>query len=87
MNGLEATRAIRQYEQVHSVEPSYILSYTADYSREATDLLLSSGSDGIMTKPPPRDFIANLVRRMEVSTKTKVMQDYKGCVDSGETDA
>uniref|UniRef100_A0A7S3L7N0 Phytochrome n=1 Tax=Amphora coffeiformis TaxID=265554 RepID=A0A7S3L7N0_9STRA len=83
MNGLDATKAIRKYEQAHGIQPSFILSYTADLSCEAHDLLVTSGSDGIMTKPPPRDFIQKLVRRMEVSKTTQVMQNYTDCATSG----
>ena len=83
MNGLDTTKAIRKYEKAHDIPPSFILSYTADLSGEAHDLLVTSGSDGIMTKPPPRDFIHKLVRRMEVSTTTQVMQNYKDCATSG----
>jgi hypothetical protein len=83
---LEAIQAIREYEEEHSIHPSYILSYTADLSTHATDALLSSGSDGIMTKPPPKGFVANLVRRMEISTKTNVMQKYVTCVNEDHTE-
>lgn len=87
MNGLEATTAIRTYERMHLLQPSFILSYTADLSAEACNLLVSSGSDGIMTKPPPKDFLQNLVGRMEMGKKTKIMEEYKGCVDCGETES
>ena len=86
MNGLEATTAIRTYEKTHFLHPSFILSYTADLSEEACNLLVSSGSDGIMTKPPPKDFLRNLVGRMEMGKKTKIMEEYRGCVDCGGTE-
>jgi len=87
MNGLEATKVIRKYEEDLGLQSSYILSYTADLSTEANDLLLSSGANSIMTKPPPTEFIPELVRRMEMSTKTNVMQNYSSCVDSGESNS
>jgi chemotaxis family two-component system sensor kinase Cph1 len=71
MNGAEATKAIRKFESDHSLRPSYILSYTADETDAARDLLLSCGSNGIIHKPPPKAFVSKLVDHMIVKTSTE----------------
>jgi type III protein arginine methyltransferase len=65
-DGIAATKAIRAYEMEKGLEPSYIVCYTADATDQAKELLLKSGFDDVMTKPPPKGFIANLVRRLEM---------------------
>jgi len=77
MDGVEATKAIRKYESDHNLRPAYILSYTADASDKATELLIQCGSNEIMSKPPVKGFIAGLVGRMDVRTCTGVMSDYR----------
>jgi CheY-like chemotaxis protein len=72
MNGAEATQVIRKFESDHNLRPSYILSYTADETDAARDLLLSCGSNGIVHKPPPKAFVSRLVDHMRVTTSTEV---------------
>lgn len=50
-------KMIRKVESDRDLLPSYILSYTADATDKATELLLGSGGNEIMLKPPPSDFI------------------------------
>jgi len=71
MDGLETMKAIRKIEQERDMWPSYIISYTADATEKAEKLLLGSGGDEIMLKPPPKDFIPNLVQRFRVKTTTE----------------
>jgi chemotaxis family two-component system sensor kinase Cph1 len=66
VDGIEATCTIRKYEQENKIDPTYILMYTADATEQARALILSSGVDDIMSKPPPKGFIAGLVQRLRV---------------------
>lgn len=69
VDGIEATRAIRNFELEHDLEPSHIICYTADVTEEAQTRLLACGMNEIMTKPPPKGFITNLVSRLEDKKK------------------
>ena len=66
VDGIEATERIRQYEKENNLQPAYILSYTADGTDSAEQKILSRGTDEIMTKPPPKDFLPNMVDRLRV---------------------
>jgi hypothetical protein len=46
------------------------MSYTADASDKARELLLACGSNEMMYKPPLKDFIKRLVLRMDVASQT-----------------
>jgi len=65
-NGIASTRAIRAYEEEQGIEASHILCYTADVSDETKKLLLRSGFDNVISKPPYKGFIAELVGRLEL---------------------
>lgn len=86
IDGVGATKAIRKYEADHSMVPAYIMSYTADMSDESHALLIACGSNDIMAKPPPKGFVATLVRRFQVvSTKNSVLDHLKWRSSSQET--
>jgi CheY-like chemotaxis protein len=63
VDGLEATKRIRKFEADNSLSRSYILSYTADVTEKASNLLRSNGTNEIMSKPPPKGFLASVVGR------------------------
>jgi CheY-like chemotaxis protein/nitrogen-specific signal transduction histidine kinase len=56
-DGLDATKIIRRYEKKNNLPPSCIVIYTADVTDEAGKLILSSGANENMPKPPPKEFI------------------------------
>jgi CheY-like chemotaxis protein len=63
-DGLAATKAIREYEKEKKLPPSSILIYTADATEEAQKVILNSGADEFMAKPPPKGSIKQLVERL-----------------------
>ncbi|KAG7354162.1 diatom phytochrome 1 [Nitzschia inconspicua] len=63
VDGLEATKRIRNYEAEHSSMRSYIISYTADVTEKTANLLRSNGTNEIMSKPPPKGFLSSVVGR------------------------
>jgi light-regulated signal transduction histidine kinase (bacteriophytochrome) len=70
IDGIAAMKALREVESDLKLPASYIMSYTADVTEQATELLRRSGANEIMEKPPPKGFIANLVRRLEIVSGT-----------------
>jgi CheY-like chemotaxis protein/nitrogen-specific signal transduction histidine kinase len=66
IDGMAATKAIREYEKAESLPPAYIITYTADATDDAAQVLLDNGSDEIMPKPPPKGFIKILVGRFDM---------------------
>lgn len=66
MNGDEATKRIRKYESEQGLQPAFIIIYTADLTDEATATLKAAGANEIMTKPPPKGFVASIVARLVV---------------------
>ena len=68
VDGIAATKCIRQIEFEKELNPAYIFSNTADATEEAEILLKESGVNEIMLKPPPKGFLANVVRRLELVT-------------------
>lgn len=51
MNGIEATRAIRQYEKEEGRIPTPIVALTADVMRDTFDEVYRTGMDDYLTKP------------------------------------
>jgi CheY-like chemotaxis protein len=70
-DGLEATKMIRQYEKKSNLPPSFIVIYTADVTDESGKLILSSGANENMTKPPPKGFVKKLVKRLVLVDRTQ----------------
>ncbi|CAB9512451.1 Phytochrome-like protein cph1 [Seminavis robusta] len=66
VDGLQATEMIRQFETKNGLNPSYIISYTADVTERAAQLLLSKGTNEIMSKPPPKGFLEEITSRFQV---------------------
>jgi two-component system, chemotaxis family, sensor kinase Cph1 len=64
VDGILATKQIRAFEADQQLPPSYIMSYTADATLAARDIVLASGANDIMTKPPPKGMIPNLISRL-----------------------
>ena len=82
MNGDEATRQIRRHEVENDLHRAFIIIYTADLTDEATSLLKAAGADEIMSKPPPKGFIASIVKRLVmVDEKPRAIES-----ESRETD-
>jgi two-component system, chemotaxis family, sensor kinase Cph1 len=77
MDGVVATKRMRKYEEDQDLRQAYVLSYTADTSDMASEVLIASGSNQIMSKPPVKGFIADLVKRMKVQSSTEVMTNYR----------
>jgi CheY-like chemotaxis protein len=74
IDGIETTLRLRSYEQENGLSPSYVMSYTADATDQAKADILKAGADDIMSKPPPKGFLANLARRLV---------DHRGLSKSG----
>jgi len=65
-DGIAATYAIRAYEEERGLEASHIFCYTADIADQTKLLLLRSGFDDVISKPPRKGFISNLVGRLQL---------------------
>ena len=72
IDGLEAVYTIRKYERDQELPPAYMISYTADATEIAARLLFGAGTNEIMLKPPPKEFIPNFVRRLRTDTDKQV---------------
>jgi len=75
-DGLETMSTIRRIETERGLRPSYIISYTADATDNAAMLLLGAGANEMMLKPPPKDFVPNLVQRFRVQTATEILSRF-----------
>lgn len=65
MDGLEATQAIREYEQAKGIVPGVtIIALTANALKEAIDEYLSKGMNGFLPKPFKPDELQNLIRNI-----------------------
>jgi CheY-like chemotaxis protein len=51
LDGFEASRAIRQFEQTHNLMPITIIALTAHALQDAHEQCIASGMNDIMTKP------------------------------------
>jgi PAS domain S-box-containing protein len=58
MDGLEATRRIREIESEEDIAPTPIIALTANVSAEDRDACLAAGMDGFVVKPLDRDRLA-----------------------------
>jgi signal transduction histidine kinase/ActR/RegA family two-component response regulator len=70
-DGLAATKIIRQYENKNNLPPSCIVIYTADVTDETGKLILNSGANENMAKPPPKGSIKQLVQRLVLVDRTQ----------------
>ena len=51
LNGVEATKKLRDYEKTHDKKPSTIVALTGNVLLEDKEKALSAGSDVYLTKP------------------------------------
>jgi PAS domain S-box-containing protein len=58
MDGLEATRRIREIEAEEDIAPTPIIALTANVSAEDREACLAAGMDGFVVKPLDRDRLA-----------------------------
>jgi PAS domain S-box-containing protein len=58
MDGLEATRRIREIESEEDIAPTPIIALTANVSAEDREACLAAGMDGFVVKPLDRDRLA-----------------------------
>lgn len=65
MDGMSATRAIRQYEQAHDIPRSCIIALTGLASASARLEALNSGIDHFMTKPVNFKALDELIKKEE----------------------
>lgn len=61
MDGMEATRRIRQHERDNSLPPSRIVALTALGSKEAKQIALDCGADLFLTKPVSLKMLTSLL--------------------------
>ncbi len=59
MDGLEATRRMREIEAEEDIAPTPIIALTANASAEDRDACLAAGMDGFIVKPLDRDRLAS----------------------------
>ena len=70
MDGLEATKAIRDYEAVHKLTPTPILALTAHSSAEDSVRFMKTGMDEVLSKPLKAGDLIEKVKSM-MPEKTK----------------
>ena len=64
MDGYEATRRIRAYENKHRMKPAKIVALTALGSKEAADAAFGSGVDDFLTKPVQFKTLAAFLKKL-----------------------
>ena len=82
-DGIAATGAIRAYEEAHGFDASLILCYTADVTDQTKLLLLRSGFDNVISKPPYKGFIVELVARLQVVEDKVECTGFKETIEEG----
>jgi hypothetical protein len=63
LDGLEATRRIREYEKVHGVGRLPILAFTASAFADETERCREAGMDGVLSKPLTKAQLLVALRR------------------------
>jgi signal transduction histidine kinase/DNA-binding response OmpR family regulator len=65
LDGLEATKEIREYEKLHKKRRVYIAALTANAMKEDVENYLKSDMDDVITKPFKRQELIKLLERVE----------------------
>ncbi len=63
MDGLEATRQIREFEAAHNVEKRPIIALTANASSENKDVCLENGMDDFLPKPLRKALLLEMLQK------------------------
>ncbi|WP_031412595.1 ATP-binding protein [Vibrio parahaemolyticus] len=71
MNGVEATRFIREKLEVKTL----LFAYTADVFREAHDHFIAAGADHVLTKPLQRESFADALKQFSARLKVKQTEE------------
>ncbi|MDG3413009.1 ATP-binding protein [Vibrio parahaemolyticus] len=71
MNGVEATRFIREKLRVKTL----LFAYTADVFREAHDHFIATGADHVLTKPLQRESFADALKQFSARLKVKQTEE------------
>jgi CheY-like chemotaxis protein len=71
MDGLEATRWIRQREQEHGADPVAVVALTAHASQAQREQCLASGMDGVVTKPVNFTALANCISQVLAARRVR----------------
>ncbi|ELA8153455.1 response regulator [Vibrio parahaemolyticus] len=71
MNGVEATRCIREKLGVKTL----LFAYTADVFREAHDHFIAAGADHVLTKPLQRESFADALKQFSARLKVKQTEE------------
>lgn len=66
MDGLEATRKMRQYERANNLTPTPIIILTAVLSADMQQEAISSGVNQFLTKPTPLKQLKELLRNVRL---------------------
>ncbi|KAM0713543.1 hypothetical protein Q7P37_010505 [Cladosporium fusiforme] len=69
MNGIEATKLIREHEQKHSLRPTKIIALTAWADTKTQDEALASGMDMFLPKPVKFTQLKGILRNIQNSYK------------------
>jgi signal transduction histidine kinase/CheY-like chemotaxis protein/HPt (histidine-containing phosphotransfer) domain-containing protein len=70
MDGLDATRAMRDWERSHNAQPLPILALTADAYKEAAGQSAAAGFTAHLTKPIAKATLLDAIRRHAASCET-----------------
>jgi len=87
MNGLEATRAIREIEQAQGLPRTRIVALTAYAMPGDREIFLSSGMDDYVTKPVQPEALLLALRKVRLGAQPKPGQAQQGQsgADTGES--
>ncbi|SHI64255.1 Signal transduction histidine kinase [Desulfatibacillum alkenivorans DSM 16219] len=69
MDGLEATRKIRQFEALHKVKRTPIVALTAHAMTGDREKFIEAGMDDYLTKPLQRDALTKVIQNVMTSKK------------------
>lgn len=68
MDGIDATKAIRDIEQAEQTNPAFIVALTANTVHADRHLCLEAGMDGYLNKPIRRDRLSDMLARASEKT-------------------
>ena len=73
MDGLEATRRIREMETRENLDRSFIVSFTADVTEKSQKAMFDAGCDQALTKPIKKKELLDLIEKISfIKTSEKV---------------
>jgi len=74
LDGLDATRMIREWERNHDIRPSCIIALTASVLEEDVERALAAGCNAHIGKPLTKQVILDVIRAVSVGDATRVQR-------------